>query len=189
MRVVEAPRYHEPRDALAQSWWQFLAAALPDAAWMPVPNLGAGRAEAFCEQWALDGLILSGGDDIGVYPVRDETERALIAWAADRGVPVLGICRGMQVMGTCAGTVLRRMEGHAGTRHRVRGAIEAEVNSYHAFALEDCPAGFEVLARSEDGALEAMRHRERRWEAWMWHPEREPAASDRDIQRMRDLFE
>jgi putative glutamine amidotransferase len=189
MRVVQASGYHEPRDALAQDWPRFLAACVPSAAWLPVPNLGASAVEAFCSRWGIDALILSGGDDIGQTPVRDDTENALLTWAAALDLPVLGVCRGMQVMGVWAGAVLKPIAGHARTRHRVSGVLDAEVNSFHRFALDSCPPQFVELARSEDGELEAMRHASRPWEAWMWHPERERVFSDADMQRVRQLFQ
>ncbi|MDX1668809.1 MAG: gamma-glutamyl-gamma-aminobutyrate hydrolase family protein, partial [Limnobacter sp.] len=59
----------------------------------------------------LDGLIISGGDDIhpSLYgeqempkahydPDRDELEQAFISKAMEAGMPMLGICRGYQLM-------------------------------------------------------------------------------------------
>lgn len=74
-RIVAAQGYSEDRDALAQVWGSFLATALPDALWLPIPNLGADRTVQYCADWGLDRLILSGGDDIGITPLRDVTEK------------------------------------------------------------------------------------------------------------------
>jgi len=59
----------------------------------------------------LDGLIIGGGDDIGVElyggelmpdiridPARDKLEIALIKEAEARGMPILGVCRGAQLL-------------------------------------------------------------------------------------------
>jgi putative glutamine amidotransferase len=66
---------------------------------------------------ALDGLILSGGEDLdpdqygaeahpetqGVNPDRDRAERALLEGALARDMPVLAICRGSQVLNIARG--------------------------------------------------------------------------------------
>lgn len=69
----------------------------------------------------LDGLVLTGGADVGperyghephvrtqAQPWRDEHEFTLLAAARDRGLPVLGICRGLQVINTAAGGTLHQ---------------------------------------------------------------------------------
>ncbi|MFT0531208.1 gamma-glutamyl-gamma-aminobutyrate hydrolase family protein [Castellaniella hirudinis] len=189
MRIMSAPHYTEPRDAIAQDWAVFLAAALPEAAWLPLPNLGQGRIRAYCKTWGVNRLILTGGDDIGTTPLRDETEHALLSWADETDLPVLGVCRGMQLMALHAGCPLIPKPGHAGTRHPISGRISKEVNSFHANTLRTCPAGFSVLASAPDGTIEAMQSTRKPWEAWMWHPEREPAPFDpADKSRIRQLF-
>jgi gamma-glutamyl-gamma-aminobutyrate hydrolase PuuD len=66
---------------------------------------------------SLDGLILSGGSDLGpdlygqeahpettgVVPERDSAEMALLAAALDRDLPVLAICRGSQILNVALG--------------------------------------------------------------------------------------
>jgi putative glutamine amidotransferase len=189
MRVLEAQGYREPRDALAQEWSVFLNVALPNAAWVPVPNLGANKVRAYCEKWGINRLILTGGEDIGVSTIRDETEQDLLTWARACTVPALGVCRGMQMMAVLAGVVLKSVEGHMRTRHILQGDFVHEVNSFHKYGLAECPRGFEVSARAEDGEIEAMCNTESRWEGCMWHPEREKPFQPADIDRLRKLFE
>jgi len=187
MRVLQAQGYFEPSDALAQNWSNFLRVALPDAAWLPVPNVGAKGVRVYCERWGINRLILTGGEDIGVSVIRDVTERELLIWAKEMAVPILGVCRGMQLMAVWAGATLRPVKGHVRTRHILQGDFAHEVNSFHNLGLAACPQGFEVSARSEDGEIEAMRHLESRWEGWMWHPERETHQSA-DIDGLQRLF-
>lgn len=110
------------------------------------PLIGAAGAAAALD--GLDGLVLSGGEDIHpsfyreapsprlgtVDRERDLLELALFAEARERGVPVLGICRGLQLINVALGGSLwqdlpseRRPSGkHAGAgrrsarTHRVR---------------------------------------------------------------------
>lgn len=102
MRTELAGPHREARDGLARDWGRFLQWALPEAAWLPVPNLGAG-IDRFAGAWGLDGLILSGGEDIGASLLRDETEQALVTWAEQAAIPVFGVCRGLQLLWTLAG--------------------------------------------------------------------------------------
>lgn len=188
MRVVDAVGYVEPRDALAQDWPRFMRAALPDADWMFLPNLGDGILP-YCEAWGIDGLILTGGEDVGKSPSRDATERALLSWAARASVPLLAVCRGLQLLATEAGVPLHAIEDHVATRHEVKGTLPAqEVNSYHVLAFSQCPQGYEVLATAPDGSIEAIRHRKLPWQGWMWHPEREDEYSQADIAAIAEIF-
>jgi len=189
MRITSAPNYAEPRDAIAQDWATFLATVLPEASWLLLPNLGRENIRAYCESWGINRLILTGGDDIGATPLRDETEQELLAWASEKALPVLGVCRGMQLMALHKGCPLVSIQGHISARHLVTGIITKEVNSFHTYAPQACLEGFNVLAQAPDGTIEAMRGIHEPWEAWMWHPERESAPFDPiDKQRIRNLF-
>jgi putative glutamine amidotransferase len=188
MRVLQAEAYIEPRDALAQDWSSFLSIALPNAVWLALPNIGAKKIRNYCEKWGINRLILTGGENIGETEIRDETEQDLLVWAVDSAVPVLGICRGMQLMGVMQGIELKPVEEHVRTRHKLEGEYSHEVNSYHNYSLKECPKGFEVTARSQDGVIEAIRNNKLKWEGWMWHPERENEFNSEDITRIQRLF-
>ncbi len=195
-RVDRYPDRNETRDALDQRLITFLAVAgfIP----VPVPNgLYKALPDCRCDHEALDSwlaavkpeaFVLSGGNDIGQCPERDLTEGWLLDRTSQHQMPLLGICRGMQMMAHWAGVDLCSVQGHVRTRHCLAGEIAGEVNSYHGFSLATCPAGFEVLARSEDGEIEAIRHQSLPWEGWMWHPEREENFAARDVQRIKALF-
>ena len=187
-RIVEAQGYREARDALAHDWAVFLAAALPGEAWKQLPNLGGEHIVPYCEQWEIDRLILSGGEDIGVSALRDQTELRLLDWAEARGVPVLGICRGMQLIAHRAGTGLIPVAAHVATTHAVTGARTGVVNSFHRLAPAACPEGYRVMAWAEDGSIEAIAHRSLRWEGWMWHPERCLQPAPLDVTGIRRVF-
>ncbi len=82
-------------------------------------------AEALTE---MDGLLLTGGGDIDparygqantgsreIDTARDALEARAWEAAAERGVPVLGICRGLQAINVFAGgSLLQDVDGHEG---------------------------------------------------------------------------
>jgi gamma-glutamyl-gamma-aminobutyrate hydrolase PuuD len=193
--VMVHPDRNERRDTLDQRLSAFLSSVgyLP----IPVPN---GLVPATTGHSDLDpvstwmagvnahAVVLSGGKDIGTCPDRDLTESRLLDYAKANRLPALGICRGMQMMGVWSGINLKPVTGHVRTRHSLRGEVSDDVNSFHNLALADCPPDFVVIALSEDGSIEAIRHTSLPWEGWMWHPEREETFAAHDIRRLKMLF-
>lgn len=192
MRVDYPNGAHENRDALAADWGRFLPKALSQAIWLPLPNLGE-HAVSLARAWDVTGLILSGGEDWGACPARDATEYALLEWARQECLPMLGVCRGAQVMQIASGGAMPHpATGHAGTRHRVRlaGSVR-EVNSFHHLGIpaENLAPGFMADAVTEDGMwVEAFRHTALPWAGVLWHPEREPDPAPEDCELVRGLF-
>src|SRR5271165_6978792 len=97
-RVEVVPGFGERRDCLDQAWTRFLAACglLP----VLVPNV-TDVALALCERANVSGVLLTGGNDLaalgGDAPERDAVENALLDFAEQHKLPVLGVCRGMQL--------------------------------------------------------------------------------------------
>lgn len=196
MREVTDASSGEPRDALAQDWSRFLDAALPDAAWCPLPNVG-DRVVEYIARWGIDAIILTGGDDVGECSARDRTERALTGHCIAAGFPMLGICRGLQRLWTDLGGQLREIAGHAGSPHTVdlhsepgASATRMTVNSYHRYALDESrvPPLLTCIARASDGSIEAVRCTAPRLLGMMWHPERNGTSNAADVALIRWLF-
>lgn len=201
-RVDSVASYNEIRDVLDQRLIQWLVNA--ECTPIPIPNtlVSSGNSHAVSNNQALiswlenlnvKAVVLSGGNDIGEFPMRDITENTLLSWAEKNLYPVLGICRGMQMMGARAGAELIKVAGHVRTNHKLQVSdpeMEANkiVNSFHDFSLKECPKNFKVTSRSEDGCLESMKHCTLPWEAWMWHPEREAEFNSSDLLRFKKLI-
>lgn len=186
----------ELRDALACDWPPFLDIALPSMPYILLPNIGPGIC-AYASAHSLGAIIFSGGDDWGVFPRRDETEKALFAWGRKLRLPMLGICRGAQIINMLMGGCLKPCKRHAARRHEIfwedctSGAGRATVNSFHAHCIEPggLAPGLEPLARAEDESIEAFRARGERIMGLMWHPEREKIPSFSDIWIIQKFFE
>jgi putative glutamine amidotransferase len=83
-----------------------------------IPNASVDTALSALE--LLDGLIVSGGEDVNpqsygqdphpklgpTFTLRDEIEMALIHAALGRGMPLLAICRGAQILNVALGGTL-----------------------------------------------------------------------------------
>lgn len=184
----------EIRDALARDWWRFLGEALPDISFVPVPNIG-GQAVALLQQLPVTGIVLTGGDDWGVFPERDATEKELVLWAERMSLPIVGVCRGAQVLNRLMGGGISFgfAERHVRTRHVVRvkpyvngpqwPVASLEVNSYHncGMAKADLAPALTPWATVEDGSVEGFSDDQGRVMGIMWHPERERVAQEHDI--------
>ncbi len=165
----------ERRDAVDQRLVAWLAACGFLA--LPVPN----RPESIEDYWQLlqpAGVVLSGGNDLANYggnaPERDATERALLGLAMTHGVPLFALCRGAQLLLDAFGNGLEKVEGHVATRHHLTlNGQPHEVNSYHQWGCRELHAPLQVLARSDDGVIEAFEHQQLPIVGVMWHPERE----------------
>ncbi len=189
-RVEIVPNYCERRDVLDQRWTDFLGRAgmLP----LLVPN-NPDALPRLLDHFPVEGILLTGGGDLIAYggnaPERDATEAALIRFAIEEQVPLIGVCRGMQAIQHFFGVGLDAVSGHVAKEQTVivDGRRQA-VNSYHCFGTKATSPELEVRALAEDGVIEAVSHRRYAIHGVMWHPERLSPFRAADIDFFRRIF-
>ncbi|WTB89788.1 aminodeoxychorismate/anthranilate synthase component II [Streptomyces cellulosae] len=131
-------------------------------------------------QDGFDGVLLSPGpgtpEEAGVCV-------DMVRHCAATGVPVFGVCLGMQSMQVAYGGVVGRAPEllHGKTSpvtHEGKGVFAGlpspfTATRYHSLAAEPAtvPAELEVTARTEDGMVMGLRHRELAVEGVQFHPE------------------
>ena len=129
---------------------------------------------------AGDGLVISPGpgtpDDAGV------SVAAIQAFGA-AGIPVFGVCLGHQAIGAAYGARIVRaasiMHGKISTvTHDGRGVFSGlpkqfDATRYHSLVIEESsvPEILEISARTDDGEIMGVRHRELPVEGVQFHPE------------------
>jgi anthranilate synthase/aminodeoxychorismate synthase-like glutamine amidotransferase len=107
----------------------------------------------------------------------------MVSACAKRGIPLLGVCLGHQSIGVAFGGQIIRarsiMHGKVSSiEHDGSGVLRGitspfEATRYHSLVIEreSCPEDLVVTARSDDGEIMAVRHREFPIEGVQFHPE------------------
>jgi len=182
-RIVHAENYDEKRDALSHEWASFLEKLeiIP----ILIPN-SLVDVKTFLQQFHFDGIILSGGDDIGKNPERDSTEKTVIEYSIKNNIPILGICRGMQLLNSYFGGIISKNldSSHINKPHSLNiNAVpflkflpeSIDVNSFHNNIInqENLAKGLLMFAiDTRDKSIEGIYHETLPILGVMWHPER-----------------
>jgi putative glutamine amidotransferase len=189
-RVDLIESYNERRDSLDQRWFSLLdqCGITP----LLIPN-NPQVAKGIIERVECGGVILTGGGDILAYggnsPERDATEKFLLEYAILNQLPVLGVCRGMQVIQNYFGVQLEKVENHLVCRHSIKLEERFEmVNSFHAWGAKSTVDDLQILAKSNDGVVEAVKHLTYPIKGIMWHPERESSLAIMDREIIVNMF-
>jgi len=177
---------------------------------LPIPNVSKDLRKYF-DNISINGIILTGGDDVNpvlygskpeneiISEERDRTEKKLIDIAIDRNIPLLGNCRGAQFINVYfEGKLIRNAKSetsvdHVGNKHKVK-LIDEEaskffnkkkliVNSYHGQGInkEGLSSELKAFAITDDGIIEGFYHPKYPLAGILWHPER--GGSDKPADR------
>lgn len=147
----------------------------------------------------IDGVIMPGGADINpktygqdvssehVYDVddlADEADISLVKYALEKGIPVLAICRGLQITNAALGGTLVQHMDTPHQHHVAPVTIEkyvdelglssatVEASCYHHQMIDQVAPGLEVIGRSAEGYVEAVKIDAPAWAFGVqWHPE------------------
>ena len=190
LRVTNAEKYVEKRDSLSHDW----SIVLQQLGFHPllIPNT-ISDVSAFLDDMKVSGLILSGGDNIGDEPLRDQIEKKIIDHAVSHDIPLIGICRGMQIINSFFGGKIRCLDNsdHVNKPHKVNlssnfslGNNAIQVNSFHYNVIDAANLGKNLspFAISErDNTIEGLIHNELQIFGVMWHPERYPDTNTNEL--------
>ena len=123
------------------------------------------------------GLIVSGGPASVTEPTSPSVDPAIY----ELGIPILGICYGHQLLArdlhgrVSSGTV--KEYGHSSLTTResplFRGLPDRPITVWmsHGDTVVEAPPGFAVVGQTDDCAIAAMQHAERRMFGLQFHPE------------------
>ena len=163
----------------------------------------------------VDALLLTGGIKGQDYPNRIAFEKLLMGMAIERGLPILGFCHGHQCINLYFGGTIMPVPKdrspsivHRGKDppyvkdcfHMINvkpgsrlaegfGTTRMEVNTSHTMCVKDVGEGLEVIARSDDGVVEAIEHRTLPITGFQFHPERIFRRDPRYLRIIADALE
>ena len=145
----------------------------------------------------MDGLILSGGDNIGDDQKRDQTENKIINFGLSNKLPIFGVCRGMQVLNVFFNGTIDESSNPNHVRNPNSLEINnqkfsdflnntIEVNSFHNNVINKSDLGKDLVPfamSSIDQTVEGFVHKNYPIVGVMWHPERLKNSQSKEILR------
>lgn len=163
----------------------------------------------------MDGVLLAGGGDLdpchyggasdhpSVYDVdavQDAADLSLTAYCLTHPIPTLAVCRGLHVVNVVRGgsLVVDMPIAHRHVVQPITLEVGAEplgtpgeilnISCYHHQAIDRLGEGMTVVARAEDGTVEAVTIEAPAWMVGIqWHPEDTFRDDPRQLRVFQDL--
>ena len=112
-RITPIKSYGEMRDSIDQNMIKWVIELNMNPILVPNNLISKkGELNKFIKNNKPYGLILTGGDDIGKFLIRDKTENYLLNFFISKNKPIFGICRGMQIINKKFNGNLFKQKGH-----------------------------------------------------------------------------
>ncbi|MBT5491331.1 C26 family cysteine hydrolase domain-containing family [bacterium] len=196
MRVTEASNYNEKRNSIAFDYIEYFEKL--GYLVQLIPNNSKNINNYFDKEVKV--VVLTGGNNVNpklyksedkltdVYIQRDITEKKLLKKAIKKDISVLGICRGFHFINIYySGKITHNIKNHVNKNHKLISKKELlnskKTNSFHnqGVSSDDLAKDLQVLAKSEDGFIEAFRYKKNKVLALQWHPERQNKKYDKKL--------
>ena len=172
--------------------------ALREAGFLPVVLPETDRAGVQELLSRCDAVMIGGGIRGQDYSRRCAFEDVVISLAAERNLPIVGICHGAQVINRHFGGTLGKVPSNGPVVHkdavrfertgeraehdttvlpgdslmaRVFGTGTVRINSSHTMRCLKLADGFKLTAQAADGVVEAYEHVSRPIHGFQFHPE------------------
>jgi len=160
-------------------------------------ELGAVPVVERCDQFTMDDVETLAPEAILISPGPGRPEDAGLSNEVIRAyagrVPIFGVCLGHQCIGQVfGGDVVRApeiMHGKTSLIHHQGTGVFAglpnplEATRYHSLVVTNVPDVLEITARTDDGIVMGLRHRELDVEGVQFHPESILTAAGHDLLR------
>lgn len=158
--ITTAYEKREKRDYESLSYNYIKAVQLAGGLPILIPTLLYEEMDRYLD--LIDGLILSGGDDIDpalygeepilelgeVCPERDLFEMKFLAKAIERKVPILGICRGFQMINVAlGGTLYQDIKVQQGSEFNHLNLVDPVDTLEHEVTLEQNSKLYQMMGK------------------------------------------
>ena len=199
-RLINNHTYFEQREALDINFARLMNSCNIIPIILPVKY----DFEHYFNQFDIDGVILTGGNDLGVLDkndlsiMRDDFEKNLIKFCIEKKIPLMGMCRGMQIIADYFGSSFKKIETEVNVRYDIKPNRSSayfkylkklkNLNSFHDYSIENLSKDLIVSATDTKGVIKAIEHKSEKIFAQMWHSEREKTFREPEIDIIKFFF-